>query len=81
MNSNSAGTESSFVGALDAVQDNNEEAVTDLRELILYACPVGSLVEQLDCYFQKSLQLCGHNTAHLYMPHCTLTGFFHDVGK
>lgn len=81
MNSNNVSIESGFVGQLGAVQDSNEEAASDLRELILYACPIGPLAEQLDCFFQKSLQLCGPNTAHRYMPHCTLTGFFHDEGS
>lgn len=45
---------------------------------IVYACPVGELADQLDRYFQQSLAVCGANAAHRYMPHCTLTGFFHD---
>ena len=45
---------------------------------IVYACPVGELNKQLETYFQKTLSLCGKNTAHNYMPHCTLTGFFND---
>lgn len=47
-------------------------------EFILYACPQGPLAAQLKTYFQKSWLLCGANTAHRYMPHCTLTGFFKD---
>lgn len=47
-------------------------------QFILYACPVGELGQQLDTYFQRSLERCGANTAHQYMPHCTLTGFFED---
>ncbi|GAB4542877.1 MAG: hypothetical protein Tsb0014_36000 [Pleurocapsa sp.] len=47
-------------------------------QFIVYACPVGELNEQLEAYLQKSLNLCGKNTAHNYMPHCTLTGFFSD---
>lgn len=47
-------------------------------QFIIYACPVGELNDQLEVYFSKSLQLCGENTAHKYMPHCTLTGFFSD---
>ena len=49
-----------------------------LTELILYACPVGTLADQLDVYFAESRRQFGANTAHHYMPHCTLTGFFHD---
>ena len=45
---------------------------------IIYACPVGELNNQLEAYFTKSLQLYGENTAHKYLPHCTLTGFFTD---
>lgn len=50
-----------------------------LAELIVYACPVGPLADQLNAYFVQSLHQCGHNTAHDFMPHCTLTGFFHDA--
>ncbi|MEO0852795.1 MAG: hypothetical protein AAFY15_04740 [Cyanobacteria bacterium J06648_11] len=49
-----------------------------LREFIVYACPTGAIASQLACYFQRSRTECGSNTAHHYMPHCTLTGFFHD---
>lgn len=48
-------------------------------QLIVYACPVGPLAEQLELYFRKSRLLCGPNKAHNYMPHCSLTGFFHDA--
>ncbi len=47
-------------------------------QFIIYACPVGELNNQLEIYFTKSLQLYGENTAHKYMSHCTLTGFFSD---
>ncbi|MEM7063159.1 MAG: hypothetical protein AAF572_08340 [Cyanobacteria bacterium P01_B01_bin.77] len=47
-------------------------------KFILYACPVGELGQQLETYFKESLERCGANTAHQYMPHCTLTGFFED---
>ena len=47
-------------------------------EFILYACPIGLLADQLDQYFRSSLACCGRNSAHNYMPHCTLTGFFRD---
>jgi hypothetical protein len=49
-----------------------------LCELILYACPTSEMAEQLDRYFAASLDACGANAAHRYMPHITLTGFFHD---
>lgn len=49
-----------------------------MPQLILYACPIGPLAEQLETYFEKSQQICGPNAAHAYMPHCTLTGFFND---
>lgn len=48
-------------------------------QLILYACPTGELADQLDGYFTLSRTRYGENAAHHYMPHCTLTGFFHDV--
>lgn len=50
--------------------------MSDLCELVLYACPVGKLEEQLEAYFACSRTRCGENAAHQYMPHCTLTGFF-----
>jgi ubiquitin-associated SH3 domain-containing protein len=46
------------------------------EQFIIYACPVGELGQQINLYFQKSKELCGENTAHHYMPHCSLTGFF-----
>ncbi|MEM7802267.1 MAG: hypothetical protein AAF633_23945 [Chloroflexota bacterium] len=45
---------------------------------ILYACPVGPMAKQIDLYFEQSKAEVGVNTAHSYMPHCTLTGFFKD---
>ncbi|MEM1310123.1 MAG: hypothetical protein AAF892_06960 [Cyanobacteria bacterium P01_D01_bin.71] len=50
-----------------------------MPKLIVYACPVGELADQLDIYFSKSRVIYGPNTAHRYMPHCTLTGFFEDA--
>ncbi|MEM6836643.1 MAG: hypothetical protein AAF609_07285 [Cyanobacteria bacterium P01_C01_bin.120] len=50
-----------------------------MSKLIVYACPVGELADQLNTYFSKSRMTCGPNEAHHYMPHCTLTGFFDDV--
>ena len=49
-----------------------------MPQLILYACPVGPLAQQIAAYFEISRQRCGPNAAHAYMPHCTLTGFFED---
>ncbi|MBE9048210.1 hypothetical protein IQ255_28120 [Pleurocapsales cyanobacterium LEGE 10410] len=49
-----------------------------LYQFIVYACPTGELAENLTKYFAKSRELAGENTAHKYMPHCTLTGFFTD---
>ncbi|MDJ0713165.1 MAG: hypothetical protein QNJ54_02955 [Prochloraceae cyanobacterium] len=49
-----------------------------VSKFIVYVCPVGELGEQLETYFQKSREVCGVNTAHKYMPHCTLTSFFED---
>ncbi|MEO1591887.1 MAG: hypothetical protein AAFU71_11420 [Cyanobacteria bacterium J06632_22] len=49
-----------------------------LTELILYACPSGPLAQQIEAYFDRSRLQYGANRAHAYMPHCTLTGFFHD---
>lgn len=47
-------------------------------KLIVYACPVGELNNQIETYLTKSSKLYGANQAHKYMPHCTLTGFFTD---
>src|SRR5262245_6223063 len=51
---------------------------TGAHEYIVYACPRGELAAQLARYFAASRELVGTNAAHQYMPHCTLTGFFHD---
>jgi ubiquitin-associated SH3 domain-containing protein len=51
----------------------------DLRELIVYACPVGPLADQLQRYFACAQRDFGPNAAHRYPAHITLTGFFHDV--
>jgi hypothetical protein len=45
---------------------------------IIYACPVGELADQIDHYYAVSQAICGPNASHSYMPHCSLTGFFHD---
>ncbi|WRH68676.1 MAG: hypothetical protein RSE13_11265 [Planktothrix sp. GU0601_MAG3] len=49
-----------------------------LSQFIIYACPRGELAEQIEAFYQESLELYGANAAHNYMPHCTLTGFFQD---
>lgn len=48
-------------------------------ELILYACPQGDLAKQIEHYFAIARATLGWNPAHDYMPHCSLTGFFHDT--
>ncbi len=47
-------------------------------QFIIYACPVGELNSQIETYFDRSRKLYGKNSAHKYMPHCSLTGFFAD---
>lgn len=49
-----------------------------LTKLIVYACPVGPLAQQIETYLASSQATYGVNAAHAYMPHCTLTGFFED---
>ncbi|CAN5634059.1 hypothetical protein BH23CYA1_BH23CYA1_13090 [soil metagenome] len=47
-----------------------------MPQFIFYACPTGPLAQQLATSFERTQRICGPNTAHAYMPHCTLTGFF-----
>lgn len=46
--------------------------------LIVYACPIGPLAEQVAAFYTVSRERFGPNSAHAYPPHITLTGFFHD---
>src|SRR5262249_41266918 len=47
-------------------------------KLIVYACPVGELNDQVEAYLAASRARYGENAAHRYMPHVTLTSFFDD---
>jgi hypothetical protein len=49
-----------------------------MTELIVYACPVGKLAEQIEAYLATTRLEFGESTVHRYPAHCTLTGFFHD---
>lgn len=60
------------------LQSKHQRSSANAREYIVYACPRGELAAQLASYFAASRELVGANAAHQYMPHCTLTGFFHD---
>jgi hypothetical protein len=57
---------------------NDCTAALPARKYIIYACPFGELAGQVDRYMAASRAQFGPNQAHAYMPHCTLTGFFHD---
>lgn len=45
------------------------------REYILYLCPTGPLLEQIERYYQETLKI-SFNTAHNCMPHIALCSFF-----
>jgi ubiquitin-associated SH3 domain-containing protein len=46
------------------------------RDFVVYAIPGGNLGDQLDEFFDVSLNHCGRNGAHKSFPHVTLCQFF-----
>lgn len=49
------------------------------REYILYLCPKGQLLEQIETYYAESQNKTGWNGAHNYLPHITLCSFFQVI--
>jgi hypothetical protein len=70
-------------GMLDVFEERKRrgmapEQMMNAAKLIVYACPTGTLADQIDAFYTVSRERFGPNSAHAYPPHITLTGFFHD---
>ncbi|PVZ99332.1 hypothetical protein BB558_004660 [Smittium angustum] len=65
---------------IDSLYENlgNCEEITGEKLCILYLEPrkTSALYKAIELFFEKSKEIYGPNEAHVYHPHCSMTGFF-----